>query len=59
MDGIVINTDRIVVAVFLKIDQANRVKLLKKSFLMTNISSKVVLGMLFIILSGINIDYLD
>ena len=46
------------VAAFSVIDKANRVKSFEKTFLVANVSSDVVFGMLFLTLSGVNIDFL-
>ena len=41
------------------IDKANQVRFFKETFLVANISSKVVFEILFLTLSGANIDFLD
>ena len=48
-----------VVANFSVTDKANWVRFFEKTFLVTNISLKVVFGMLFLTLSSANIDFLD
>ena len=40
-------------------DKANRVRFFEKTFLVANISPEVVLGMLFLTLSGTDVDFLD
>ena len=59
IDGIMLDTNGIVVVAFLMIDKTNRVKFFEKTFLVANISLKVVLGMLFFTLSSVDIDFLD
>ena len=54
-----LNTYGILVAAFLVTDKANQVRFFEKTFLVANISPEVVFGMLFLTLSGINIDFLD
>ena len=41
------------------IDKANQIRFFKKTFLMANISPKVVLGILFFTSSSLNSDFLD
>ena len=48
----------IMVVAFSVINQANRVKFFEETFLVTNVSLKVVFGMFFLILSGADIDFL-
>ena len=57
IDTTTLETYGIVVAVFLLIDQTNNVRFFEESFLVANISSDVVFGMLFFTLSGIDIDF--
>ena len=54
-----LDTYGIVVAVFLVTDKANWVRFFEEIFLVTNVSPKVVLGMLFLTLSGADVDFLD
>lgn len=54
-----LDTHKIIVVTFLIIDKANQIKLLKEIFLMTNINLEVFFRILFLILSGANIDFLD
>ena len=46
-----------VVIAFLVTDQANKVRFFKKTFLVTNVSPDVVLGMPFLNLSGADVDF--
>ena len=56
--GTMLDTFGMVVAAFSVINKANQVRFFKKTFLMANINLKVVFGMLFVTLSGANIDFL-
>ena len=58
IDGTMLDTYGIVVAAFLVVDKANRVRFFEETFLVANVSPEVVLGMLFLTLSGANIDFL-
>ena len=58
IDGTMLDTYEIVVAAFLVTDKANRIRLFEKTFLMANVSSKVVLGVSFLTLSDADIDFL-
>lgn len=53
-----LDTFKIVVAVFSVMDIANQVKLFEKTFLIVNVSPKLVFEMLFLTLSGVNVDFL-
>ena len=57
IDSIMLDTYRMVVAVFSVVDKANRVKFFEKTFLVANISLEVVLAMPFLTLSGADIDF--
>ena len=57
IDGTILETHEIVVTTFLVMDKVNRVKFFEETFLVTNVSPKVVLGMLFLTLSGADIDF--
>ena len=48
-----------VVAVFSVMDKANLLKFFEETFLVANISPKVVFGMLFFTLSSTNVDFLN
>ena len=58
IDGIMLKIYGMVVAAFLVEDKTNRVSFFEKTFLVTNVSPEVVLGMLFLILSGADVDFL-
>ena len=47
-----------VVTSFLVTDQANQVRFFEETFLVANVSSEIVFGMLFLILSGADVDFL-
>ena len=48
-----------VVTAFLVTDKANWVRFFEKTFLVANVSLKVVFEMSFLTLSGANVDFLD
>ena len=54
-----LDTHRMVVAAFSEVDKANRVRFFEKTFLVANASPKVVFGMPFLTLSGVDIDFSD
>ena len=56
IDGIMLDTYEIVITVFLMIDKTNWVKFFEKTFLVANVSPKVVFEMPFYILTGVDID---
>ena len=58
IDGTTLDIYKMLVAVFLVKDKANRVGFFKETFLVANVSSEIVLGMLFLILSDANVDFL-
>ena len=58
IDGTTLETYRIVVAVFSLTDQADRVRFFEETFLVANISPDVILRMLFLTLSGADINFL-
>ena len=47
-----------VVTAFSVVDKANQVRFFEETLLVANISPEVVLEMLFLTLSGINVDFL-
>ena len=47
------------VVAFLVIDKSNRIRFLKKTFLVANISLKVIFKIFFFILSGADINFQD
>ena len=57
IDGTTLDNHGMVVAAFSVVDKANRVKFFEKTFLMANVSPKVVFGMLFLTLSGADVDF--
>ena len=59
IDGTTLDIYEIVVAAFSMTDKANQVRFFKETFLVANISPKIVFGMPFLILSGADIDFLD
>ena len=52
-----LNTHGMVVVASLVMDKGNRVRFFEKTFLVANISLEVVYGMLFLTLSGVDIDF--
>ena len=48
-----------VVAAFLLMDKANQVRFFEATFLVANVSLEIVLGMLFLNLSGADVNFLD
>ena len=59
IDGTMLDIYRMVVAVFLIINKANRVKFFEETFLVANISPKVGFGMLYFTFSKQDIYFLD
>ena len=57
IDNTMLDIYRIVVAAFLVVDKANQVRFFEETFLMANVSSKVVFGMPFLTLSNANVDF--
>ena len=57
IDGITLNTYRIVVAAFSVVDKTNRVRFFEETFLVANVSLEVVFGMSFLTLTGIDMDF--
>ena len=58
IDGTMLETYGMVVAAFSVEDKANWGKFFEETFLMANVSPKVVFGMLFLTLSGADVDFL-
>ena len=52
-----LDTHGMVVAAFSVVDKANRVRFFEETFLVANVSPKLVFGMPFLTLSGVNIDF--
>ena len=48
---------KMIVAAFSVVDKANQVRFFEKTFLMANVSPKVVFGIFFLTLSSTNIDF--
>ena len=57
IDDTILETYKIVVAAFSMTDKANRVRFFADSFLVANVSSDVVFGMLFLTLSSAEVDF--
>ena len=57
-DGTMLDTYGIVVTVFSMMNKANQVRFFEKSFLVANISPKIVFGILFFTLSSGDVDFL-
>ena len=58
IDGTMLDTFGMVVTAFSMTDKANRVRFLKETFLVANVSLEVVFEMLFLILSSSYVDFL-
>ena len=59
IDSTILDNYEMVVAVFLVTNKANRVKFFEETFLVANISPKIVFRMLFLTLSGPDVNFLD
>ena len=57
IDSNTFETDKIVVAVFLVTDQADKIRFFEEIFLVANNSPDVVLGILFFTTSGAKVDF--
>ena len=57
IDGTMLDTFGMVVSAFSVTDKANRVRFFEETFLVANVSPKVVLGMPFLTLSGADVDF--
>ena len=57
IDGTTLDTHGMVVAAFSVENKANRVRFFEETFLVANVSPEVVFGMLFLTLSGADIDF--
>ena len=57
-DGTILDTFRIVVIAFSVTDKANRVRFFEETFLVANISPKVVLGMSYLTLNDADVNFL-
>ena len=58
IDGTLLDTFGMVVAAFSVEDKANRVRFFEETFLVANVSPEVVLRMIFLTLSGADVDFL-
>ena len=58
IDGTTLGTYGMVVAAFSLTDKANRVRFFEETFLVANVSPEAVFGMLFLTLSGADVDFL-
>ena len=59
IDSTTLDTYRMVVAAFTVTNKANQVRFFEETFLLANVSPKVVLEMPFLTWSGANVDFLD
>ena len=57
IDSTTLETYKIILVAFSVIDQVNRVRFFKKTFLVANVSPDVVFRMLFLTLSSANINF--
>ena len=58
MDGTTLDTHEMVVAAISVVDKANQVRFFEETFLVANVSPKVVFEIFFLILSGADVDFL-
>ena len=58
IEGTILDTYEMIVTAFLIMGKANQVRFFETTFLVANVSPEVVFGMLFLTLSGVNIDFL-
>lgn len=58
IDGTTLDTYRIAVTAFSLTDKVNKIRFLKKTFLVANVSQEVVFKMLFLTLNDANNDFL-
>ena len=57
--GTMVDTYGMIVAAFSVIDKANQVKFFEETFLVANVSTKIVLKILFFTLTSVDVDFLD
>ena len=57
IDGITLDTHRMVVTAFSVVKKANRIKFFEEIFLVANVSPKVVLEILFLTMSGADVNF--
>ena len=58
MNGTTLDTYEMVVAAFSVENKANQVRFFEETFLVANVSPKIVLEMSFLTLSGVDVDFL-
>ena len=59
IDGTTLDIYGMIVVAFLMIDKANQVRFFEETFLVVNVSPKIVFGIPFLTLSGVDVDFLD
>ena len=57
IDGTTLDTHGMVVVAFSVVEKANQIRFFEETFLVTNVSPKVIFGMPFLILSNVDIDF--
>ena len=57
IDGAILDTYEMIVAAFSVIEKANQIRFFKKTLLVANVSLEIVLGILFLTLSSIDVDF--
>ena len=57
INGTILDTLKMVVAAFTVMNKTNKVKFFEKTFLIANVSPKVVFGILFLILSDADVNF--
>ena len=58
IDGTMLDTYKMIVAAFSIVNKANQVRFFEQTFLMANVNPEVIFGMLFLNLSGTDVDFL-
>ena len=58
VDSTTLDTYEMIVAVFSVVDKANQIRFFEETFLVANVSPKVVFGILFLTFRGIDVDFL-
>ena len=59
IDGIMLDIHKMVVTAFSVKDKANQIRFFEKTFLIANVCLEVVLGILFLIWSGADVNFLE
>ena len=59
IDNIILDTYEMVVIAFLVMDKANRVRFFEESFLVANVSPRIIFVMFFLTMSSVDIDFSD